>query len=105
MIKTNFGSYEEGEEIAVVMHGPCGRKYVYKGTVVGKITCRGRDYLTMRSMDGSLYDVSMSEASQILTGSSAIEAESHTHKEEKHQEKKETHEVETPASTKYTRVK
>lgn len=71
MIKSKWGNFEKGEEIAIVMHGPCGREYVYKGMVHGVRTCMGKQYLMIRSEDGHVYEVSETEASQILRGQEA----------------------------------
>ena len=31
MIKTMLGNFTKGEKVAIVMYGPCGQEYVYKG--------------------------------------------------------------------------
>ena len=43
MIKTMLGDFTKGEKVAIVMYGPCGQEYVYKGIVHGKRECMGRE--------------------------------------------------------------
>lgn len=74
MIETKWGNFTDGETIAVVMYGPLGQEYVYKGTIVGKRESMGREYVIVVSEDGDSYDVSTNEAARILSGQAASEA-------------------------------
>lgn len=68
MIKTMFGEFTKGEKVAIVMYGPCGQEYVYKGIVHGKRECMGREYLVVETEDGCLYDVSPHHGTRVVQG-------------------------------------
>ena len=68
MIKTMLGDFTKGEKVAIVMYGPCGQEYVYKGIVHGKRECMGREYLVVETEDGYLYDVSPYHGTHVVQG-------------------------------------
>ena len=68
MIKTMLGNFTKGEKVAIVMYGPCGQEYVYKGIVHGKRECMGREYLVVETEDGYLYDVSPYHGTRVVQG-------------------------------------
>ena len=68
MIKTMLGEFTKGEKVAIVMYGPCGQEYVYKGIVHGKRECMGREYLVVETEDGYLYDVSSHHGTRVVQG-------------------------------------
>lgn len=68
MIKTMLGNFTKGEKVAIVMYGPCGQEYVYKGIVHGKRECMGREYLVVETEDGYLYDVSPYHGTHVVQG-------------------------------------
>ena len=68
MIKTMLGDFTKGEKVAIVMYGPCGQEYVYKGIVHGKRECMGREYLVVETEDGYLYDVSPYHGTRVVQG-------------------------------------
>lgn len=68
MIKTMLGEFTKGEKVAIVMYGPCGQEYVYKGIVHGKRECMGREYLVVETEDGYLYDVSPYHGTHVVQG-------------------------------------
>lgn len=68
MIKTMFGEFTKGEKVAIVMYGPCGQEYVYKGIVHGKRECMGREYLIVETEDGCLYEVSPYHGTRVVQG-------------------------------------
>ena len=68
MIKTMLGEFAKGEKVAIVMYGPCGQEYVYKGIVHGKRECMGREYLVVETEDGYLYDVSPYHGTHVVQG-------------------------------------
>lgn len=74
MIETKWGTFRKGEEVAMAMYGPCGEEYIYKGTIVGKRECMGKEYVSIESEDGYVYDVGIDEGIRILSGQAATEA-------------------------------
>lgn len=73
-VVTSFGTFSEGEEIAVIMKSPCGRVYTYKGLVTGKRECRGKEFLVIKNDEGDYYDVAPGFSERILRGEEAARA-------------------------------